>query len=54
MKIDFEFNTQYGKFSDALYFEDGDIPDEPTIESMKQERLDQWLSIVTPKPPEEV
>ncbi len=54
MKIDFEFETQYGRFCDALYFEDDAIPDEATIEAMKQERLNNWLAIVTPQPPAEV
>jgi hypothetical protein len=50
MKIDFEFETQYGKFADALYFEDDAIPDEATIEAMKQERVDNWIAIVTAPP----
>jgi hypothetical protein len=50
MKIDFEFETQYGKFADALYFEDDAIPDDATIEAMKQERLSNWIAIVTAPP----
>jgi hypothetical protein len=50
MKIDFEFETQYGKFADALYFEDEAIPDDATIEAMKQERLSNWIAIVTAPP----
>jgi DNA-directed RNA polymerase sigma subunit (sigma70/sigma32) len=50
MKIDFEFETPYGKFADALWFSD-DQPEPPdeVIESMKQERLNNWLTLVTPK-----
>jgi hypothetical protein len=48
MKIDFEFDTPYGKFCDALYFEDDAVPDEATIEALKQERVDNWLAIVNP------
>jgi hypothetical protein len=48
MKIDFQFNTDYGVFSDSL-----DLPDDQTfsdsdIEAMKQQRLNGWLALVTP------
>jgi hypothetical protein len=46
IKIDFEFETQYGVFRDALYLpEDHTFTDEQ-IAAMKQERLDNWLFIV--------
>ena len=48
MKIDFEFETQYGKFGDALYFDEGVIPSEAEIEVLKQQRLANWLAIVAP------
>lgn len=52
MKIDFEFQTQYGKFADALWFPDDQVPDDATIEAMKQQRLDNWIdSILNPPPP---
>jgi hypothetical protein len=50
MKIDFEFETQYGKFCDALYFEDDAAPDEATIEALKQGRVNNWIAIVTAPP----
>jgi hypothetical protein len=50
MKIDFEFETQYGKFADALYFEDDAVPDDATIEAMKQDRVNNWIAIVTAPP----
>ena len=50
MKIDFEFETQYGKFCDALYFEDDAVPDEATIEALKQQRVENWIAIVTAPP----
>lgn len=54
MKIDFEFETPYGKFADALWFPDGQpIPSDEEIEAMKQERLNNWLALVSP-PAEEV
>lgn len=53
MKIDFCVDTPHGRFCDALYFEDDAVPDEVTIESMKQERVDNWVAFVTapPQPP---
>jgi len=53
MKIDFEFQTQYGKFADALWFADDQVPDEATIEAMKQQRLNNWIAAVTAPPPDE-
>lgn len=53
MKIDFEFQTQYGKFADALWFADDQVPDETTIEAMKQQRLNNWIAAVTAPPPDE-
>lgn len=52
-KIEFEFDTPHGKFRDALYFEDGALPDDATVDAMKQQRLDNWIAIVTnpPAPP---
>jgi hypothetical protein len=53
IKIDFEFETQYGVFRDALYLpEDHDLSQEQ-ITAMKQERLDNWLFVVE-NPPEAV
>lgn len=54
MKIDFEFDTQYGKFCDALNFEDDAIPSDADIEAMKQQRLANWIAVVTAPPVEEV
>jgi hypothetical protein len=46
MKIDFAYETQYGKFADALIFEDGQpIPSDAEIEILKLERLNNWLAI---------
>jgi hypothetical protein len=47
MKIDFQFTTQYGTFSDALFFEDDAIPSDADIEAMKQQRLANWVAIIT-------
>ena len=51
MKIDFEFESPYGVFRDALYFsDDGVLPSEAEIEAMKKQRFDNWLAIVNPAP----
>lgn len=50
MKIDFCVDTQYGKFCDALYFEDDSVPDDAIIEVLKQERVDNWIAIITAPP----
>jgi len=51
MKIDFEFETAYGKFADALWFpDDQELPSESEIETIKQTRLNDWLTLVTPQP----
>jgi hypothetical protein len=46
IKIDFEFETQYGKFSDALHLSDDHALSESDIEAMKQQRLTNWLAII--------
>lgn len=45
MKIDFQFETQYGLFSDALILPDDQTFTDAEIELMKQERLNNWLAI---------
>lgn len=47
MTIDFEFQTQYGTFKDALWFPDGQsLPSDDEIEAMKQQRLANWLAVI--------
>ena len=53
MKIDFQFNTEYGSFSDAITLEDNHTFTNEDIEVMKQERLTNWIAIIT-KPAEQV
>lgn len=50
MQIIFEFETQYGVFRDALYLPEDHTFAAEQIEAMKQERVDNWLAVVTPKP----
>ena len=54
MKIDFSFDTQYGKFADALHLPDDQTYTDAEIEAMKQQRLDNWVAIVTAPSDEEI
>lgn len=47
MKISFTFDTEYGVFSDAITLEDTHTHTAEEIEAMKQERLDNWIAIIT-------
>jgi hypothetical protein len=51
IKIDFQFDTQYGKFADALHLPEDHGLSDAQIEALKQERLDNWLAIVKPQEP---
>ena len=53
MKIDFSFETQYGKFADAIVLPDDHTFSEAEIEAMKQQRLDNWIAVVSYVPTEE-
>ena len=46
-QIVFEFDTQYGVFRDALYLPDDHGLTDDQVQALKQERLDNWLSIVS-------
>ena len=54
IKIDFSFDTQYGRFSDALHLPDDHGLSDAEIEAMKQQRLDNWIAIITAPPADEV
>jgi len=47
MKIDFSFDTQYGKFADAIVLPDDHTLTDAEIEAMKQQRLDNWIAVLT-------
>ena len=51
MKIDFSFSSQYGTFSDALHLPDDHGLSDEQIEAMKQQRLDNWVAIITAPAP---
>jgi hypothetical protein len=52
MKIDFEFDTAHGMFRDALHLPDDHTFPDAEIEAMKQQRVDNWIAIVTAQPVE--
>jgi hypothetical protein len=54
MKIDFEFQTEHGLFRDALHLDDDHAFTDEEIQAMKQERVDNWIAVVTAPPAEEV
>ncbi len=54
MKIDFEFQTDYGMFRDALHLPDDHGLTDAQIKSMKSERRDNWIAIVSAPPVEEI
>jgi len=53
IKIDFEFTTEFGVFRDALHLPEDHGLTDAEIEVMKQQRVDNWLSIVNAPPVEE-
>lgn len=54
MKLDFEFQTEHGLFRDALHLADDHSFTEADIEAMKQQRVDNWIAVVTAPAVEEV
>ena len=47
MQIIFEFDTPHGVFRDALYLADEHTFTDDEIQAMKQERVDNWIAVVT-------
>lgn len=47
MIVDFTFKTAYGTFSDALNLPDDQQFTDEQIEEMKQQRLNNWIAIIT-------
>lgn len=50
IKIDFEFETAYGKFADALHLPDDHTFTDAEIQAMKEQRRDNWIAAVTTPP----
>lgn len=53
IKIDFEFDSPYGVFRDALHLPDDHGLSDAEIEAMKQQRYDNWWAFVNPPTVEE-
>lgn len=53
IKIDFEFDSPYGVFRDAIHLPDDHGLTDDQIQAMKQQRFDNWLAIVNAPPVEE-
>jgi hypothetical protein len=51
IKVEFEFQTEYGVYRDALYLADDHAYSEEEIDAMKQERVDNWIAVITAPPP---
>jgi hypothetical protein len=54
MKIDFEFTTPHGLFRDALHLPDDHAFTDEDIQAMKQQRVDNWIAVLTAPTVEEV
>tara|TARA_R110000868_G_scaffold154280_1_gene380370 strand:- start:1862 stop:2101 length:240 start_codon:yes stop_codon:yes gene_type:complete len=50
MKIDFEFTTPHGLFRDALHLPDDHTFTNEEIQAMQQQRVDNWIAVVTAPP----
>lgn len=50
IKVDFEFETKYGKFADAIWYPEDAPMSEAELEAEKQRRLTNWLSIIENPP----
>ncbi|MGV0954684.1 MAG: hypothetical protein ACOYBR_10260 [Fluviibacter sp.] len=53
MKIDFQFDSKYGTFSDALHLADDHGLTDAEIDAMKQDRLANWIAVIEAPAPEE-
>jgi len=53
VSIVFEFDTTYGVFRDALVLPDDHGLSDAELEAMKQQRLDNWIAVITAPPVEE-
>lgn len=50
-KIVFEFTTKYGVYRDALYLPADHSYTDAEINTMKKERVQNWLAIIEAPPP---
>lgn len=49
--VEFEFETEYGLFHDAIIYPDDVFYTEEELDLIKQNRLNDWLLVVTPTDP---
>ena len=54
MKIQFSKDTEYGVFSDALNLPDDHGMTDEQIETLKQERVTAWITVITTPTPEPI
>lgn len=54
IKIDFEFDTKYGIYRDALYLDENHTFTDEQIQAMKQQRVDNWITAIETPPSEEI
>lgn len=52
VKIDFEFESKYGVFRDALHLPDDHGMTEEQVAAMKQQRFDNWIAVIEAPPVE--
>lgn len=50
IKIDFEFDTPYGVFRDALHLPVNHTFTDAEIQAMKEQRRDNWIAVVSAPP----
>ena len=50
VKIDFEFESKYGVFRDALHLPDDHGMTDEQIAAMKQQRFDNWIAVIEAPP----
>jgi len=50
MKIDFEFNTEFGTFRDSLNLPDDHNLSDQEIQTMKESRRDSWVDFIKNAP----
>ena len=50
IKIDFEFDSPYGVFRDAIHLPEDHTFTDDEIQAMKQQRYDNWWAIVNAPP----
>lgn len=50
IRIEFEFESEYGTFRDVLMLPEDHFYTEQDIQNMKQERFDNWYAIVNNPP----